>query len=150
MTNKILVFKIEDQRYGLYLTKVDRVIRAVEMTQLPKAPGIVTGVINVKGRICPVFDIRKRFRLSSKEIDINDCIVLSRTSKRNVALWVDEVENVIEIPEEKIIAAEKIIPGLDYVEGVAKMDDGMILIHNLDTFLSIEEENVLNESLIEV
>jgi len=147
---RLVHFNLDDQKYALFLSAVIRIIRVVEITSLPKAPEIVLGVINMHGLIIPVFDIRKRFRLPQREMQLDDQLIIASTSKRTVALLVDSVNDVIEIPEEKIIAGEKILPGLEYVEGVVKTEDGMILIHDLEQFLSLQEEKALHEALEEL
>jgi purine-binding chemotaxis protein CheW len=147
---RLVNFNLDDQKYALFLSAVIRIIRAVEITGLPKAPEIVLGVINMHGLIISVFDIRKRFRLPQREMQLDDQLIIASTSKRTVALLVDSVNDVIEIPEEKIIAGEKILPGLEYVEGVVKTEDGMILIHDLEQFLSLQEEKALHEALEEL
>lgn len=144
-SNHLVIFILNEQRYALFLPAVGRILRMVEITPLPKAPEIVLGVINMQGRIVPVLDIRKRFRLPERELDPSDQLVIACTSKRAVALAVDKVIGVVERSGQEVIAAEKILPGMEYVEGVAKLEDGMILIHDLDTFLSLEEEKALDE-----
>jgi purine-binding chemotaxis protein CheW len=147
---RVVNFNLDDQKYALVLSAVIRIIHVVEITSLPKAPEIVLGVINMQGRIIPVFDIRKRFRLPLREMQLDDQLIIASTSKHAVALLVDSVNDVIEIPEEKIITGEKILPGLEYVEGVVKTEDGMILIHDLEQFLSLPEEKALSEAMEEL
>ena len=147
MSNQLVVFALDEQRYALHLSAAERIVRVAEVTPLPKAPEIVLGVINVQGQIIPVADIRRRFRLPEREIDLSDQLIIAKTSKRTVALVVDEVTGVIESPEQKLIPAKEILPGTDYVEGVMKLEDGLILIHDLATFLSLEEENTLDLAL---
>ena len=65
-SNHIVVFTLDEQRYALHLLAVERVVRAVEVTALPEAPEIVLGVVNVKGRIVPVINVRRRFRLPER------------------------------------------------------------------------------------
>jgi purine-binding chemotaxis protein CheW len=83
-------------------------------------------------------------------MQLGNQLIIASTLKRTVALLVDSVNDVIEIPEEKIIAGEKILPGLEYVEGVVKTEDGMILIHDLEQFLSLQEEKALHEAMEEL
>ena len=147
---QLVHFNLDDQRYALFLSAVIRIIPVAEITDLPKAPEIVLGVINVNGFIIPVFDICKRFRLPHREMQLGNQLIIASTLKRTVALLVDSVNDVIEIPEEKIIAGEKILPGLEYVEGVVKTEDGMILIHDLEQFLSLQEEKALHEAMEEL
>jgi len=144
---RLVSFNLDDQKYALFLSAVIRIIRVVEITRLPKAPEIVLGVINMHGLVIPVFDIRKRFRLPPRDTQLDDQMIVASTSKRTVALLVDSVNDVIDIPEEKIIAGKKILPGMEYVEGVVKTEDGMILIHDLETFLSLHEGKALDEAL---
>lgn len=145
--NQLVAFSIDEQCYALHLSCVDRIVRAVEITALPKAPPIVLGVINVQGEIVPVVNIRKRFHLPEREIGLTDHFIICHTAKRRVALVADSATKVVEYSPEAIIAAEKILPGMEYIEGVAKLPDGLILIHDLERFLSLEEENAIQEAL---
>ncbi len=148
-SNQFVVFTLDEQRYALRLSSVERVIPAVDITPLPKAPEIVLGVINVQGEIVPVINVRKRFRLPERELDLSDQLILARTSKRDAVLIADAVTGVIESLEEKVVTADKIAPNIDYVEGVTKVEDGIILIHDLEKFLSLEEEQTLDVALKE-
>jgi purine-binding chemotaxis protein CheW len=147
MLNKLVVFTLDEQRYALHLGSVERVVRTVEVTALPKAPQIILGVINIHGKIIPVINIRKRFCLPERELEINDRLILAHTRKREVVLVVDTVTDVIESPEVKTTATEKIAPNIDYIEGITKIDDGIILIHDLEKFLSLDEEQTLDYAL---
>jgi len=80
-------------------------------------------------------------------VNLADQMIIATTAKRTVALIVDSVDDVIEISREKIIAAEQILPELEYVEGVMKTEDGMVLIHDLERFLSLPEEKTLDEAM---
>lgn len=146
-SNQWVVFTLDEQRYALYLSAVERIVCVVEVTPLPKVPEIVLGVVNVQGRIIPVVNIRKRFRLSERDMNLSDQLIIAHTSRRAVALLVDAVGGVVECSEQEVVGTAKILPGLDYVEGVVKLKDGMILIHDLDKFLSLEEEEVLDDAM---
>lgn len=144
---QLVVFALEDQRYALHLSAVERIVRAVEMTPLPKAPEIVIGVINVQGRIIPVFNIRRRFHLPEREIELSDQLIIANTARRTVALVVDTVDGVIERLSEEVTPADQVLPRIEYVEGIVKLENGLVLIHDLDKFLSIDEETKLDEAL---
>lgn len=145
--NQFTVFALDGQRYALRLAAVDRVVRAVEINPLPQAPEIVAGVVNVKGEIVPIINVRRRFRLPARAVALTDHLVIAHTARRPVGLLVDAVTDVIEYPEQDIAGAEGILSGLDYVEGVVKLQDGLVLIHDLDKFLSLEEERSLNNAM---
>jgi len=147
--NGLLAFTIGGQRYALSLAAVETVVRAVEITPLPKAPDIVLGVINVHGRVVPVFNVRRRFGLSEGEISLDDHIIIARTDRRVVSLAVEQVEGVMERPSREPVPSGDILPSMEYVEGVVKLADGMVFIHNLDTFLSLDEDRALNNELDE-
>ncbi|MDP2240847.1 MAG: chemotaxis protein CheW [Burkholderiales bacterium] len=144
---RLVVFSLDGQRYALALAAVERVVRAIEITPLPKAPDIVLGIVNVQGRVIPLINVRRRFRLPEREMALTDQIVIAHTARRPVALVVDAVAGVLEYPEREAVAAQDILPGAGYVEGVVKLKDGLILIHDLDRFLSLDEEASLDRAL---
>ena len=146
-SNQYVVFTLDGQRYALYLSAVERIIRVVEITPLPKAPEIVLGIINVGGQIIPAVDTRKRFRLPERELSLSDILIIAETPRRTVALMADDVSGVIEGPEQDVTEAKEILPRMEYVKGVVKLKDGMILINDLDKFLSLEEENALDDAI---
>lgn len=143
----LIVFSLDRQRYALPLHAVDRVVRMVAITPLPKAPDIVLGAVNFQGRVIPVINIRRRFNLPEKDIALTDQLVVAHTSRRSVALVADAVHDVISSSAQSLIETENILPGLEFVDGVIKLGDGLILIHDLDRFLSLEEESSLDMAL---
>lgn len=144
MTYQYLIFILDAQRYALHLSAVDRVARMVRITSISSAPEILLGVVNLEGVVIPVMDVRQRFNLPEREISLSDRLIFARTKQRSVALVADTVTGVIECSEHSLISAERILPELAHVEGVIKLEDGLILIHNLDKFLSLEEEASLD------
>lgn len=80
-------------------------------------------------------------------MNLSDQLIIAHTSRRTVALVADAVSGVIERSEQEVIAAEKVLPDIEYVEGVIKLEDGMILIHDLNKFLSLEEEEALDNAM---
>jgi purine-binding chemotaxis protein CheW len=135
----LLSFTLGHQRYALRLDAVERAVRIVEIVPLPQAPDIVLGVIDVHGRIIPVVDTRKRFGLPARRLTLDDHLIIARTPNRSLALLVDRVNDAIECAATDVTAAAEILPGIGYVDGVAKLADGTILIHDLATFLSLDE-----------
>jgi purine-binding chemotaxis protein CheW len=144
---QVVVFTLDDQRYAVSSAVVERVVRMVEITPLPQAPEIVLGVINAQGWIIPVLDVRKRFRLPVRELELSTQMLIARTSNRRVALVVDSVADVVTLSAQNVVAAEMILAHLDYLSGVVKCPDGLILIHDLERFLSLEEEQALHAAI---
>ena len=143
----LIIFTLDDQRYALPLPAADRVLRMVAITPLPNAPDIILGVVNVQGHVIPVINVRRRFCLPAREIALTDQLLVAHTARRPVALVVDAVLDVIACTAQSLIAAEDIVPKLEHVEGVVKLSDGLILIHDLDKFLSLEEEDSMDRVL---
>lgn len=146
----LLVFLLEGQRYGLRLSSVQRVVSAAEVTPLPKAPSIVLGVLNIGGALAPLIDLRRRFSLPERAMKSTDRILLARTPRRAVCLLVDKTEGLIEIEEEKWVAGGAVLPHLDHIEGLVKLEDGIVLIHDLERCLSLEEEEALDIAIEEL
>ena len=143
----LVIFRLGEQRYGLPLACVERIVRMVEVSPLPKAPKIVLGVIDVAGRIVPVFDIRQRFGLPPREPNPLDQLILARTALGSAALIVDETSGVLESEAESTTAPHEVMPKLEFVSGILRRDDGLIFIHDLDAFLSGEEAAALDLAL---
>ena len=146
-TDQIVVFTLDEQLYALPLYTVLRVIHAMEIRHLPEAPEIISGIINVQGRIIPVVDIRKRFVLRAKEIDPDDRMIIADTGKRQVALLADTVTGIRDLAPGQLAIAGEALPFAGHLRGVAKIDDGLVLIYDLEQFLSLDEEQVLEQAL---
>jgi purine-binding chemotaxis protein CheW len=138
---RLLLFSLDGFRYSLPLVSVASVISVVEITPLPGAPGVVDGVINMRGAIVPVINMRRRLRLPEKAISLSNRLVIAHTKKRTVGLMVDSVEDVVACDE--LIDTERIFPGLEYLEGVTKIRGDVVFIHDLAKFLSLKEEALL-------
>ncbi len=102
-SNQLVVFTLEEQRYALYLPVIERVVSAVEVTPLPKAPDIALGVINIQGKVIPVVNIRRRFGLAERQIDLSDQFIIANTSTSTVVLVAYTFSGVIEFAEGKLI-----------------------------------------------
>ena len=106
-------------------------------------------MVNIQGRVVPVVDIRRRFRLPEREPEIYDHMIVASTGKRAVAFVVDGATGILEIPENEITALRDLLSGTEYVEGVVRLPDGLVLIHDLETFFSLEEEKLLDRAMNE-
>lgn len=144
---QLLVFRLDEQRYALPLTAVARIVQAAEVTLLPKAPSIVLGAIDVEGCILPVLNVRQRLRLPERGISTSDHFLIARTARRTVVLVIDEAQDVIECSPTEFVGAAQIVPGLEQIRGVVKLSDGLVLIHDLEEFLSLNEERALDEAM---
>jgi purine-binding chemotaxis protein CheW len=146
-TVSLVVFAIGDQRYAVPLGLAERVLPMVAVSPLPAAPEIALGAVNAHGRLLAVLDVQRRLGLPQREFGPSARLLVATTSTRTVALPVDEVYGVREVPAGEIVSSEAVLPGLGLVAGIAVLDDGLALIHDLDAFLSVDEERALRGAM---
>ena len=144
---ELVVFTLHGQSFALRLGAVERIVRVAQITSLPSAPAIVLGVVNIQGRVVPVVDLCKRFGLPARDIELSDHLIVARTLRRPVALLVAAVKGVIDCLPSQLAPGGDSLPDTQYVEGVLKLEDGLVLIHDLDTFLSPMEDRKLAQAL---
>jgi purine-binding chemotaxis protein CheW len=142
--NQFFVFRIDSQRFAIRLENVEKVIRAIELIQVPESLDFLIGLINMEGRILPVFDLRKRFLLPPKELDIDDRILISSVKTGTIAVIVDSVEGIVEFSSQQIYSAKSIFPKMDqYIEGVWKDGTETAIIYDVDKlFPDINEKDL--------
>lgn len=150
MQNRIVIFTLGEPRCALPLSCVEKVVRAVEISPLPKAPDIVLGVINVTGKLVPVIDIRRRFCFPARELSVDDRFIIVRTAHRSVALVVDAVDEISELTDQEMMPVEQKPPFAEHLEGVAKVKGNLIMIYDLDQFLSLDEERTLSSAISDI
>ena len=142
-----MVFTLDEQQYALRPNDVERIVRAAAVTPLPKAPDIILGILDIQGEVVPVINMRKRFRHPERKIRPADQFIIARARSLKVALMVDAAQSVIDDAGTGHIAADDILAGMEYVTGVTRTEDGLVLIHDLDKFLSPGEEELVREAM---
>lgn len=142
-----LVFSLDDKHFALPLDTVQWVVQAVEITILRGVPAIVRGIINYKGTILPVFDIRPRFHLPQREIQPDDQFIIVDTAGRTIALLVDTVVDNIEISSREMIPPAGILDETLFLDGILKMEDGIMLIPDLNNILTQPEDQALEKAM---
>ena len=142
-SNHYLIFILDKEKYAVSVSAVERICSVVNITPLPEVPDILHGIIKMKGLIVPVINVRKRLGMPDKETELSDHLIIVRTKKLILALLVDEVTGLMELDIKDIEKKDSIFPGLKYIEGVVKSSPGIIIVHNIDEFLSPEEEEKL-------
>lgn len=143
----MLIFTLDQQRYALRLEHVERVVRAAAVTPLPRAPEPVLGILDLQGRVLPVIDLRLRFGLPTRALRCSDQFVIARAGALSVVLAVDGTESVHEAASQEVVAPADIVAGTEFLEGVTRTGDGLVLIHDLGTLLFPDEERALVEAL---
>jgi len=146
-TTRWVVFRLDTGRYALPLTAVERIVRAVYVTPLALAPDIVLGAIDVAGRVLPVFNIRRRLRLPERVIEPRDHFLIARTAQRTVVLVIDSAQGILERPSVAMIDAKSMGSNPGHIQGVIQIPDGLVLIHDLEHFLTPDEARALDEAM---
>ena len=138
---RYLTFFVEDEQYGIDISKIKEIIAPINITHIPKTPDYVKGVINLRGSIIPVVDIRLKFDMQEREIDMNTAIIIYEVSKASIGFIVDQVEDVLSIDSEHISEAPRFGSNIDtsYIENVAEVDKDVVMLLNLEKIFETEE-----------
>lgn len=143
----LFIFRIDSVRHAISLAVVERVIRAVEITPLPDASGIVRGIVNIHGAIVPVVDTRRMLGMPERHLVPDDVFVLVRTRRRLVVLVVDAVEHVATVPADRITPMGELLPHGSLVNGVARLGEKMVMIHDLEQCIDPGELTAVERAL---
>lgn len=136
-----VVFTLDGQRYALGIAAVERIVRAVEVTAVPGGSEAVLGVINVHGRILPVFNVRRRLGLPEHAIELSDQFIIVHAGNYPAVLVVDAVVEVTEYAAPQTGMGAEVIPGI--APGVPKVDEEVRFIQDLGRFLALDREPML-------
>lgn len=147
MKTSLLVFELNNRRYAIHMARAREIVRAVAITPLPGAPRVVAGLIDVRGTIVPVLDLRVRFGFPAQPLALSDQFIIAWTGDRAVALHVGNVVGTMAMNSTDIDPSEKVTSNVEHIAGVARTADGLILIHDLATFFAAAEEATLQSSL---
>jgi len=139
---QLACFKVGDQMYALDILRIKEVIRPQKLTPVPKAPEFVEGVINLRGAVIPVVDLRRRFDQPRGEGGQKNRTIVSVLGGKIIGLMVDEVAEVRNFTRQEIQPAPKFVKGkeADYFIGVCQRDDDLVMIVNLEKILSTDEK----------
>ena len=142
---QIVVCELADEHYGLDIAKVFEIIRHQPITPVPRAPQFVKGVINLRGRIIPVVDLRGRFGMDEVEPTKETRIVVAESSHTRVGLIVDSVSEVLLLPIDAVESTPEVAAGADaeYLRGIAKLGDRLVLLLELDGLFGLEDQNAM-------
>ena len=142
MENQIVIFELGSEHFGADIATVESIIKIQPITQLPHAPSFVEGVTNLRGKVLPVIDLRKRFGLPVQETDKNGRIIVVSVDQMEVGMIVDEVSEVLTLPEGAVEAAPAIATTIDssFIKGIAKLDQRLVILLDLTHVLSTKEQ----------
>ena len=140
-------FYLGDDEYAIYINKVREIVPMTDIRKIPKSPQFVEGVINIRGKIIPILDLRKRFDLTINETNKQSCkILIVELEKNQVGLIVDNVSEVMRFSTNEIEKAPPMFSSnisSQYIQGVAKIENKLIILLDIEKLLSFEEMSVL-------
>ncbi len=142
-----LIFELHGVRGALPIANVQEIVRAVTISPLPHAPSVVEGVINFRGRVIPVVSLRARLGLPASPVVSSEHMIVISAQQRDVAIRVDRVIDLEDVPAEDVTAPEPFTAAGWNVAGVAQLADGLIIIHDPNAFLSEAEDVALGSAL---
>ncbi len=151
-TNQYLTFKLEDEVFGLAIGKVREVLDFTTITKVPRTPEYMRGVINLRGSVVPVVDLRLKFGLAQTEKTVNTCIIIVEISMEGeitvLGALADSVQEVVELEPEQIEPAPKIGTKLntEFIKGMGKREDQFIILLDIDKVFSNEELSVVQRA----
>ena len=137
---KSIVFELNDEEYALPVDLVGAIERVMPITRIPGVPPFVKGVLNLRGVVTPVIDLRERFSFERQEETEATRIIIIQHDEKDVGLIVDACYDVIDIPNDTIEPAPETVDTvkIDYINGVAKYDERLLILLNIDEILSTD------------
>jgi purine-binding chemotaxis protein CheW len=142
---QLVSFNLGHEEFAVDILRVQEINRMVEITRVPRSPHFVEGVINLRGKVIPIVDLRKRFNLDEKERDKQTRIVVIDVDNKTVGLIVDAVSEVLRLPVDTIEPPPPIVASIDtdYIKGVGKLEDRLLILMDLNKIFSKKEKEML-------
>jgi purine-binding chemotaxis protein CheW len=143
---QLVVFNLGEEAYAVDITMVREIIQLQPITRVPGTPPSVEGVINLRGSIIPIVDLRKRFQLIKNEHDKDTRIVVVNCKGQDVGVIVDSVAQVLRIPVDSIEAASSVFSGdhLEHLMGIVKLSNRLVILLDMDRVLSRQEMSAIS------
>ena len=150
ISNQFVVFSVENEEYGIPILSVQEIISLPKLTRIPGVPDYISGMINLRGNIIPLYFLRTRFKLAEKKLDENSIVIITEIGnekKRIVGFIVDTVSDVVSITEEDLSETPQFDSNVDaqFIEKIGKIGSRMIIIINLMKFFSENELQTLDK-----
>ena len=146
---QLVVFNVGKELYGVGIDKVQEIVRVPEVTEVPDAPVFLEGVINLRGKVVPVIDLRKRLRLQGIEKTRSTRVLITENGRSKVGLLVDSVSEVLKVQPDSVEEPPEMISaiGVEYITGVVKAEERLIIILDIKKILSVDEMKNLGRTV---
>ena len=143
---ELVSFKIGNEEFGVDISNVKEIIKMIQITKVPNSPDFVEGVINLRGRVIPVIDLRSRLQVEKKKQDKDTRIIVVELNNKTVGFIVDAVSEVLRIPASITEAPPEMVTGYnsDFIQSVGKLEDRLLILIDLSKVLSTKEHEELS------
>ena len=138
---QFVTFEVDTEEYGLEILRVQEVVRLPKLTKLPRAPHFIKGVIDLRGDVIPIIDLREKFGLTGHDYKENTRTIIVEVKEKKIGMIVDNVSQVVRVADSNIAPPPPSIGGVsnNLISGVIRMDDRLIILMNVENVLSTEE-----------
>jgi purine-binding chemotaxis protein CheW len=145
--NQYVTFEVADEEYGIDVLQVQEIIRYKEPTKLPNAPKVIKGVLNFRGEVIPIIDLRSKFNLDGAEYDSFTVIVVIEVKDKTVGLIADHVSDIVSFSQEDIQDTLEFSAEIntEFIRGMAQLEERLVILLKLDKLLSFEEFKAVHE-----
>jgi len=149
MERQYVIFNLADEFYGVNIATVESIIKVQDITRMPHMPAFIEGITNLRGKVIPVIDLRKRFRLPAAEEDDDTRIVVVEIDGIMAGMVVDRVTEVLRISDEDIDPPSPMVSTVStaFITSIAKVEARLIILLDLGKILTIEEQGSLQSSI---
>jgi purine-binding chemotaxis protein CheW len=147
-TMQIVGFRLADEEYGVEIVRAQEIIMPGQITWMPEVPDFICGLINLRGHVIPIVDLRKRLGLEARPNDEQTRIIVVNVEKRIIGMVVDAVTEVLRISGDQVEAPPSSIAGIDheYIRGLVKLPDKLLILLNIENILSRDDQRLLSQA----
>ena len=139
---QLVVFKLAKEEYGVSILQVQEIKRMTEITRVPHTPDYIKGVINLRGSVLPVIDLKRRLNLAIADYDDDTRIIIVKVEDLSVGIIVDAVSEVLTLSSQSVEPSQSVVGGVstEYLSGVGKLDNRLIILLNLEALIGLGQE----------
>ena len=137
---------LNNEKYGIDIMDIEEILRMLDITKVPKAPNFVEGIINIRGKVIPIVDLRKKMGIPANEYTNSTRIIVVSLKGKKVGFIVDHVEEVLRVDSDLVDKAPTASTSVDnsYIKGVARLQSGMVIILDIHQIFGSSEANALS------
>lgn len=144
---QIVSFRLAEEEYGVDIMRAQEIIMISQITRVPEVPDFICGLINLRGHVIPIVDLRKRFGLPARDWDEHTRVIVVNVESKTIGIVVDAVTEVLRISVDQIEPPPSSITGLDhdYIRGLVKLESKLLILLNIERILSREQQREVSE-----